>query len=490
MNGSVINSSNERRTVFSRRKSIFTIGLVALTLLLSACVTRVVKETVIVERVVTATPATSEVGKGVIATPALPEAVKIGVCTVAWSAPSQEMMAQLIEMFNEEHKGRIEAEYIQGDWGEGDNYVAAGVAAGDGIADVVEWWTGGAKEWYGRDLVYDLRPCMTDEIWETMPDGQWAARMSEGAVFMSGTCGGPNAALYYNPALLEAAGIPTPAPEHPWTWEEFDQYSRMLTVDNQGNNLSADAASFDHENVVQWGFLPRLDTEKLWEEASNFALQASGEYMIRKGETGKWDVFFDDEAIPALRAFYGVVAEGVAPQESIGLTGSSQDELFAQGRAALVLRGFFNVMVLRSRYPEFEFGVMPIPQSDGAKSYWTTIGQGFVVPKCSVHPAEAAEFVFWFQQARPQALWANALYIPPVNPKALAEPALVNNPDWDLIRYYYSVGEGIALDYCVNEPEFIATLYSPTMMEVVQGTKTLGRAIEEIEAAASDILNQ
>ena len=70
--------------------------------------------------------------------PAVAEPVKIGVYTVTWSKSSQDMVAKLIEMFNEEHKGKIQAEYIQGDWGEVDTYVTSGVAGGGGIADVIE----------------------------------------------------------------------------------------------------------------------------------------------------------------------------------------------------------------------------------------------------------------------------------------------------------------------------------------------------------------
>jgi ABC-type glycerol-3-phosphate transport system substrate-binding protein len=469
------------------------VGLVIFTMLLAACGGPASPPEPVSEE-----PVSEEVEEPVSEEPEEPaseepeEPVKIGVYTVAWSAPSQEMMATLIEMFNEEHKGKIEAEYIQGDWGEGDSYVTAGVAAGGGIADIVEWWDGGAQAWYEHDLVTDLQPYITPEIRATMPERLWGSRTADdGAVFMSGTCGGmPEATLYYNPAMLEAAGIPTPDPYQPWTWEEFDQYTRMLTLDANGNNLYDSPDQFDHDNVVQWGFLPRLDSEKVWEEGRNFVLQATGETMIRRDDEGKWNVFFDEEGIPALRTFYGVVATGVSPEESIGLTGDSQDELFAGGQGALVLRGFFNVMVLRSRYPDFEFGVMPIPQPKGAKVYSGPSGQGFSVPKVSEHPAEAAEFLFWFQQPKQQAMWASALYVPPANPEALDDPLLTENPDWDMIRYYQSVGEPLEYEYCTNEPEFNTTLYAPTMMEVVQGAKTLEEAMEEIQAAAPDILNQ
>jgi ABC-type glycerol-3-phosphate transport system substrate-binding protein len=167
------------------------------------------------------------------------EPVEIDVWTVVWSAPSIEMMAQLVEMFNEEYAGQIHANYVQGDWGEGDTYVAAGVAGGGGIACVVEWYTGGVQEWYSQGFVIDMAPYMEEEDWATIPDHFWASRMTEdGEVFISGTVGPGPSLIYYNPALLEAAGLEAPTLEEgPWTWEEFLEAARALTVDANGNNL-------------------------------------------------------------------------------------------------------------------------------------------------------------------------------------------------------------------------------------------------------------
>jgi multiple sugar transport system substrate-binding protein len=443
-----------------------------------------------------APPATEAPPQAPAETPVAPESaapsepINIGVYTVAWSPSSQAMMAELIDLFNEEHAGKIEAEYIQGDWGEGDTYVSAGVAGGGGIADVVEWWVGGAQAWYEQGFLHDLSPYVTDEMRSTMPEEFWAARtMEDGAVFFSGTVCGEHSLLYYNPELFAEAGVDPPPPGSAWTWEEFLENAKKLTVDADGQHLGQEG--FDPNNVVQWGFLPRLDDEKVWEEASIFAMQASGKPMIRKGSDGSWDIFFDEEAIPALRTFFGVIEEGISPDLSIGLSGDSQDEAFAQGQAAMVLRGYFNIGVLHDRYPDFDFAVMSTPMQPGTKYYINpTGGQGFAVPITSPHPEAAAEFVFWFQKMQPQAMWSSALYLAPCNPQALDDPLLKDDPNWDAMRFYKSIEAVADAEYNVNQEEFLTTLYAPSIMAVVQGEKSLDDAIEEIKAGSKDILNQ
>jgi multiple sugar transport system substrate-binding protein len=417
------------------------------------------------------------------------EVVKIGVYTVAWSPSSQAMMAELIDKFNEEYKGKIEAEYIQGDWGEGDTYVSAGVAGGGGIADAVEWWTGGAQEWFEQDFLHELTPYVTEEIKNTIPDDLWASRrMDDGSIFFSCSVTGEHSLLYYNPKLLEEAGVAPPAPGSAWTWEELLDNAKKLTIDANGKHLGEEG--FDPDNVVQWGYMPRLDDNKLWEEASLFAMQASGKPMIRKGPDGVWDIFFDEEAMPVLRTYFSVIEEGVTPETAIGLTGDSQDELFVQGQAAIVFRGYFNIGVLQDRYPDFEFEVMPTPMQPGSKYFVSNIGQGFAVPITSEHPEAAAEFVFWFQKATPQAMWSSALFMAPCNPDALQDPVLLNDPNWDAMRFYKSIEELLTVEYNVNQEEFQATLYAPSMMSVVMGEATLDDAIEEIKSGSQDVLNQ
>jgi ABC-type glycerol-3-phosphate transport system substrate-binding protein len=418
--------------------------------------------------------------------------VEIDVYTVAWSAPHQAMMAQLIDQFNQENDGQIKANYIQGDWGEGDTYIAAGVAGGGGIACVIEWWTGGAQAWFNQGFTIDMGPYMTQEDWATMPDFFWASRETpDGKVFSSGTVAYSPGLIYYNPALLEAAGIKAPTlADGPWTWDQFMDAARALTVDAKGNNLRDNPDAFDKNNVVQWGFLPRYDTEKVWEDTAAVALQSSGKPIIRQLEDGTWDAVFDEEALAPMASFLGMVRAGVTPDLAVGLTGETQDQAFVQGLAAMVPRGFFNVPVLRSVYPDFKFSVMLEPAPANSKYYTDNSGQGFAVPVTCEHPAEAVKFAMWMQQAGPNALDASALDLVPVNPTAMDESVIADNPDWDPIRYYQSNLEIVTVPVNDHQGEFTEVLWVPTMLRYVQGEIDFSEAVSIIQKGAKDILNQ
>ncbi|NMC14185.1 MAG: extracellular solute-binding protein [Chloroflexi bacterium] len=418
------------------------------------------------------------------------EPVKLSLYSLAWIKDNQDMTVELISQFNEEHKGKIEIEYIQGDWGEVENYITSGVAGGGGIADIIEGDTGMGLGWYEQGFLTDLTPYITDEIRATMPEEYWASRTAgDGKIFLSGTVTGSEIIVFYNPKVLEKAGIEPSSPDNLWSWEQLVENAKLLTLDANGKHLGEEG--FDAANVVQWGFVPRLDNEKIWEEGGIFVMQSTGKPMIRKGDDGVWDIFFDDAAIPVLESYLNIVNVGITPEKAIGLTGDSQNELFAQGQAAMILRGYFNISVLKGLYPDFDFAVMPIPMSSENKEYYVdNWGQGFGIPVTSEHPAEAAEFIFWIQQAVQNAKYASSISMAPVNPDALQDPVLLNDPNWDTMRFYRSIEKLVVAEYNTNTSEFVTSVYAPTMMAVVSGEKTLQQAIEEIKALSKDILNQ
>jgi multiple sugar transport system substrate-binding protein len=59
--------------------------------------------------------------------------------------------------------------------------------------------------------------------------------------------------IYYNADVFEAAGITPPSmdPDEAWTWDQFLEIARALTLDANGNHPGDSA--FDVENVAQWG---------------------------------------------------------------------------------------------------------------------------------------------------------------------------------------------------------------------------------------------
>ena len=417
------------------------------------------------------------------------EPVQIGVYSVSWSTTSINAMKGLIEKFNAEHEGRIVAEYIQGDWGDAETYITSGVAGGGGIADVIEYYLDGALNWYNQGYTIDLSPYITDEVRATIPEVLWAGKTAaDGGVFESCTNTNEHMLIYYNPALLEEAGVEPPSFGETWTMEEFLENAKLLTRDAEGRHVGEDG--FDPDSVVQWGFVPRMSQDHIFENLYDYTIQVSGKPMIRRGDDGEWDIFFDEEAMPVIEAFMSVITEGVTPVEAVGLGGSSQDQLFYQGTAAMVQRAYFNIAVLLETYPDFVFDVMPVPMEDDIYFSSAAVGQGFSVPVVSEHPAEAAEFVFWMQKAENQAIWAEALMLAPCNPDALLDPRIADNPLFETMLWYFDIQTFAEAEPNPYQEEFKTTVFGPTMMDVLMGELTLEEGIELIKEVSKDVLNQ
>ena len=195
-----------------------------------------------------------------------------------------------------------------------ETYVQSGAAAGGGIACVVEFEAdGGAQNWYRKGWISDLKPFMTDERRALTTEEQWKAREypDDGAIVANATVlGDPILTVLYNPDQLKAAGIEPATVDAPWSWDKFYENARLLTLDANGKHLGEDG--FDSANVVQWGFLPRLDPEKVWEWGLTFAQQRMGKPVIRE-EDGKWGWYLDDEGAKVFERLLMPVQEGLLP---------------------------------------------------------------------------------------------------------------------------------------------------------------------------------
>jgi len=468
---------------------------VILTLLLAACatpepevVTKVeeVEVTRIVEGesetiVVTATPEPEEPK----------EEVTIQLWSTAWFPSSIDARMALVDKFNEEYKGRIQVEYIQGSWGEVGTYVQSGVAAGGGIACLVEYEVeGGAQEFYMKHWIQDLRPYMTDEWRALMTEKQWEARRfpDDGAIVANGTVlWEPMQLVLYNPEHLEAAGVEPATPDNPWTWEDLVENAKLMTLDANGNHLGE--PGFDNNNIVQWGFLPRLDLEKVWEYGIRFAQQRMGKPVVRQ-EDGVWGWYLDEEGAEVYESFLTVLQEGVAPSMAIGLSGDSLHEALADGTASMILRETFAIPIIHDNYPDFELGAMPTPFNPGDTMFYKAGGEGVVMTRNCEHPEEAAEFLFWMMKPENLAIYAYGNGMLPANYDALDAEPFASDPTWDIIKDYLERGEVFTTSYNPFLDEFKDTVAAPLLMEVVEGKRTFAEANEILAEQANLLLNQ
>ena len=199
--------------------------------------------------------------------------------------------------------------------------------------------------------------------------------------------------LYYNKALLAAAGIDAP----PTTVEEFRADAKALT----GNGVYGLSVA-DHETIQMWPILQWLD---------------GGDVVDARGCS-----ILDSKAnIASLTAWSKLVQDGVAP---LGLTGAESDALFSAGQAAMQLNGPWAA----AGYTDagIDLGVAAVPVGvDGPVTLGSTVPMA--ASAATKHPAEAQEFLAWWTGQDAQRQFALASGFPPVRTDLADDPELAAN---------------------------------------------------------------
>ena len=196
--------------------------------------------------------------------------------------------------------------------------------------------------------------------------------------------------LYYNRDLFDAAGVPF-APKtaaDAWTWDEFVDVARTLTIDANGNN--AHSPAFDRNNIVQYGFYlePAVFQLEVW------TLSNGGGFF----NPDNWrDVIINSpesaEAIQRIADLYLVY--GVMPRW--GSLDGTIDAWFLEHNVAMAVNGSWSIGVWLSGAANdhglnYSVGVLP---SMGRSVTIATAGLA-VQYEGSAHPEAAAEFLAWF----------------------------------------------------------------------------------------------
>lgn len=172
--------------------------------------------------------------------------------------------------------------------------------------------------------------------------------------------GGTPMVIYYNPESFERAGVELPTSD--WTWDEFLDVTRRLTIDSEGrNSLDPD---FDAENVVQYGFRVR----QFLFEWIYWVWQNGSDVISPDGSTvsGYLDSPESIEAIQFLRDMvleYGVSPDPTTLGEMIQETGFLT--VFLRGEVAMFPRGHWELtgIFANAEYTPERLGVVGNPSN-------------------------------------------------------------------------------------------------------------------------------
>jgi multiple sugar transport system substrate-binding protein len=189
--------------------------------------------------------------------------------------------------------------------------------------------------------------------------------------------------LFYNVDMFEEAGLPMPpvSPSDAWTWDEFVDVAKSLTIDQNGNN--AHSPNFDPQRIKQYG----VDFGKWWGLWGNFIYSNEGDFVSEDGTQFALTEPEATEALQKLADLINVHHVAPSPTQSKSLPGGVNS--LKTKKVAMLMDG--NWMNLQFGNSGMNYNVAPLPK---LKKPVTMVVSGmFTIFKDTEHPEEAWELL-------------------------------------------------------------------------------------------------
>lgn len=201
--------------------------------------------------------------------------------------------------------------------------------------------------------------------------------------------------LYWNKDLFEKAGLDPEKP--PTTWDEFAEYAKKLTVDDNGDGKPEQYAIAigDHETVPIY---------------PSFLVQAGGGIVSKDG---KKSILDNKKTLSAAKYWVDLVkSENITP---LAMSGADADQLFQSGKAAMELNGPWLTTGLTEAKLNFGVG-LPFKDKESSPQTVMTDSVSYAIPRTDTEEEKAAAYKFfaYWNSKEGQVTWANNSGFPPV----------------------------------------------------------------------------
>ncbi len=232
-----------------------------------------------------------------------------------------------------------------------------------------------------------------DYIWfKQSPDNAWGISTA-----------GENFGLFYRKDLLEKAGVPMPPAKaaDAWTWDQFVEVAKKLTIDKNGKNASE--AGFDPKSIKQYGV-----TFETWAgPMNNFIFSNGGDWLSKDGKDFTLNSPESAEAIQKLADLINVYH--VAPSPLAAKSLPAMSVALQSGITAMAIGGQWMNLDLGNAKVNYDIGVLPKLK----KSLTVAISGATVMFKGSKHPEEAWMLFKWMSDpAGAIELYSGGLWMP------------------------------------------------------------------------------
>lgn len=182
--------------------------------------------------------------------------------------------------------------------------------------------------------------------------------------------------LFYNKSIFDEAGLPYPPsdPEKAWTWDEFLDVAKQLTVLKNGKTVQYGVSGFEIEWVSAFSAMVKSNGGRVFNEDYTELLLDSPEAKEALVE------------IKNLQTVYGVSPLVIANVQQGGM---SSTQMLQTGRLAMLVDGSWTLQQLAQM--DFPFGIGVLPKFKKP----VTIGQAHLYSAWikTKHPDEAWELI-------------------------------------------------------------------------------------------------
>lgn len=260
-------------------------------------------------------------------------------------------------------------------------------AMGGTLPDCALMSEAGALQWASQGMLADISDMYADADAKPLRSATFTYEGNDVAYAVANN----SLLLYYNKDMFDAAGVdyPPTTAEDAWTWDEFVETAKLLTLDANGNN--ATSADFDPNNIVQYGCM----VENLTWQLEVWARSNGGGFY---NEDGTEVTIGEQAAIDAIQAVADLyLVDHVAPL-STGLTDDGVSRSVIAGTVAMTTNGAWNIgtCLADAKNEGLNYGIAVLPYMKEKVTIAT--GGPNVVFSQGEHQAEAMEFLKWYSR--------------------------------------------------------------------------------------------
>lgn len=265
------------------------------------------------------------------------------------STAEKEVIEKILAKFTEDTGIEVEGMHIPDDY---ETKLTALVAAGE-APDLGYLAIPTAYTWYEDHVIADFNDILAADE-EYNPDDYLDTAMVyyDDEKIMGILTAIEGTAIFYNKEMFKAAGVEAPQSlEENWTWDEFVEVARKLTLDSEGRN-AADPG-FDPENIVQYAMKWDLGQVTLDSIAKN-----NGASYIAEDETSGWT---SPEMVEVVQNVADLInVHHVMPSKTGGDNLPSAEIALQSGVYAMTMSGQW-ILNNFAQMDGLEIGIAPVP---------------------------------------------------------------------------------------------------------------------------------